>query len=183
MGRSQFCSFSRYSPSTACVDASDASTFLNSPEVSRFALGRIHSSSRICVDSGTGVRSFLLYLEPHCGLARQKATRTRKLTNSKRLSCWSCGGVSRLRRFSIASRIGSQGSCFFLTPATVAWRSAEPLSASAVCALAVANWRVSSSSLNCLLQSWVSLARVRSSMTPSFVADEIVMVPWIEEPQ
>ena len=29
----------------------------------------------------------MLYLEPHCGLHRQKATRTRKLRNSYRLSC------------------------------------------------------------------------------------------------
>ena len=69
MGRSQFCSFSRYSASTACVGASDASCFLNSADVSRLARGRMISSSSSVTDSGTGVSSFLLYLEPHCGLA------------------------------------------------------------------------------------------------------------------
>ena len=99
-------------------------------------------STSTCVACGTGVRSRLLYLEPQSGFARQKATRTRKLTNSKRLSCASAGGVSFCSLLAIASAIGSHGSFFlargekdpsFLTPATREWRSAEPEAAMAAC--------------------------------------------------
>ena len=54
-----------------------------------------------------GVRSRLLNLEPHVGLHRQKPQRMMKLTNSKRLSCMSVGGVSFALRRSSASAIGS----------------------------------------------------------------------------
>jgi hypothetical protein len=76
MGRSQPCNCSRWSLSTFCVSASAASAALNSAEVSRFALGRTNSLSRISAHCGGGVSSFLLYLEPCSGLSRTKAMRT-----------------------------------------------------------------------------------------------------------